>query len=277
MKTMLVLCAILILMVGGGCATGSSRLAITSSPEAETLTPLDLPDMSLADRFLYHRPFPFCQSESGDPSAEYPGMDYIVLPAVGGDEGLAAAMALFWNAESIELTPTGETVTPPIDSFQHVYTSPLPDQSGISNYVAIWGGIQEDDMDAGAVAPKRRICSGSNSLTDKTVVFFGETSYARTFPLGELGQVLLLVRYVSGEWRLYYRLSFITGAANAIQICNPEYAVVNIDPMTYTLDSSGTISVFGHTLDWEAWYESTYTVANLGLTATSVSFTYPSP
>jgi len=230
-----------------------------------------------ATRFLYHRPLPFCISEAGDPTGTYPEMDYVVFNDMG-DSGLAEAMAFFWNCESVEFTPVGAVSAPTADSFEHIYTSPLPDQTGLTGYEAIWGGIQNDDPDEPAIQPNARVCSGDNSLAEKTVAFYMLTTYARTFPLGEGAQVFLFIRYVSGEWRLYYQFWFGAGPSRAIILCNPTYGAVNLSPSEYTPDITGTVTVFGKTLDWESYIRNEYTLDGVpDLSATSISFTYPAP
>lgn len=250
MKTVLIL---IISLVLAGCA---------HTPTPKPPCPWNIPAgenheaMSVADSFLYHQSFPFCTDDAGDPSGTFPDMDYVVFPVVSGDEGLAAAMAIFWNSESVSFSPS--VVTNMFNINGRNYDSPNPDATNLISYYSTWGAIAE------GYEPRYRVCPLS---------IFSDPDIQPTSPqniswiYGDAKAVFLtLVRYVSGEWRLYYKLLFST-FSDELLYCNPQYATnAGLSGSGYAQLATGSISVFGQSLSWEIW-------ANLGQTLTSNSFT----
>jgi hypothetical protein len=249
--------------------------------------------VSVADPFKYRGPdkraaFPFCR-ETADgeyfagqhnfvaaPSDSY---DYVTLTASGGDEGLAEAMRLWWNLESVSLTPTGymERIAnyPAGGSreFSGVYGT-TPDPANYSYRVrgSVTAGTDQYGTGPTVVQPKERVCTAFNSDTFKPLVVNVAQQFPEFYPASsESGYFIFQIAYVDSQWRLYYKFSFFIYDDRHVvsaDIGNPAYA-----HRSYPDTETGTFDIFGYTLDWEARIKAD-TYSDFGLSATSSFFTY---
>jgi len=254
MKTII---ALLSLAIFAGCSTAPVRVS-SLEPVAETLMSVDLPDMSETTRFLHPRPFPFCQSEAGDPNTTYGGMDYVATTG-----GIAGAMQIWWNVEFLEIsTSVGATVR-------------MPDDIGLNPpFETIAGSIIAMDSDSPvtpipAAEPMARVCFAPPSKSEYATVLYTaiNTGISPEF------LVRFIVAYVDSEWRLYYSFKFMS-LTDEVVIIN---AGNDFDLTGWTMIDSGDVNIFGYDMPWQAWRGPSSSETSASITASDGFFTYPAP
>ncbi len=205
--------------------------------------------------FLCRRGFlPFCPREATIPVSGY---DYVSIT----DE---QAIQLFWMLEQVTFVPTG-SVSPSGYSFTKSFSSPGPNTTGLTNFNvdgAVVAGEFSTSASTPSVQPANKVCSDGELIT--TNAMYSSGAYSERF------SVSLYLAYSSG-WRLYYKFSF-SFASFRYEILNPSGTPGAAGLAVF--DTSGTLSLLGLTLSWSGYVELGYTASGVGLSASSVNWTF---
>lgn len=222
--------------------------------------------MSTATAFKHHRPFPFCKSQASGPGGA--GYDYVDFPVSGSDEGLAAAMQFFWNIENITITPSGSGVLGGLpSSFTTSVLWPSPSLTDLTFYSAS-GFIVNESLSGGVIVTNR-----DNAPISRVCTQYG-TNLSVTYQNTVRERYLFFIRIVyhaaTSRWRLYYNFSIqLTQIALAV-IVNPS----NTGFSNGTVVNTGTFTLAGLTLSWEARKGPINTFVGSGLTVSETYWTY---
>jgi len=226
--------------------------------------------MSIAAPFKHPRPLPFPPSSAPLPAGDY---DYVALDETGGDKGLAEARRLWWLLESIQFIPTGTLtyLTPPPEStsFSRALILPLPIQDAEFDAFTFSGVMAQNgasiNPDAAATEPDDRV----SGFTSDKVIGVGTAIYLGDEANESLtAGFALAFDFTSQRWRLYYRFTLDhSGAeASAIVIKNPNGAFTG-----GSIEATGTATIAGYELEWEARLVGTAMGSGYGITG-SLSF-----
>jgi len=230
--------------------------------------------MSETTRFKYYRTFPFCVSD-----VEPSGLPYVVLT-------LEEAMAWFWNFEALELTPSGLVSADYIDedfpdlneTIQTEYDLALSLPEVGSNGASSWfvygpmaQGNTSDPLAYESFTPVQRVC---RSISDLSATYSdGGTGGAGSGDHREQASFSLQLRFISGEYRLYYSFRFYVKqeSTDPASVIRAEAWIQSSNWTTSGLfeRSSGTFSFMGKTFDFKA-----YTLPDSSSGPPTVSFLY---
>lgn len=235
--------------------------------------------MSVAARFKYHRPFPFCPpafSATG-------GYDYV------GGLTLSQAMDFYWNTEDIEFTFAGSSNdgTNTANASGTIKFDPPTVTGNFINGNQFFIGrincgmlfISDGDLtDIGdqppaTREPRERVCAGSNRFLEITVAQgdFSDT-YKITRFVFESGIVIDPID--STKFGMMYRFILLCGDFHhaCVNFCNPAYGVASSRSSSGSY-TTGTFSIDGYSFDWRCYYNGS--VSGASMSATTTKFTYP--
>jgi len=223
--------------------------------------------------FLSRRGFlPFCASEANFSNSTY---NSVALTEVSGDEGLAHAMSLWWNLENIEFTPSGtQTLFPGVISFSKTFRAFTPNTTELTRFEtrgAIAGNNGITSTSTPNVEPAFRQCPAQGAFQTGMLASLNST-YTKTEPddpTREACAVVFYIGYSSNRWRLYYTFDFRVFSPGAeslgLFIFNPNFS-------SGVPEATGTVSLFGLTLNWEGF--GNFSPSGFGLSASSTNWSF---
>jgi hypothetical protein len=222
--------------------------------------------------------------------------NYIDLNATDGDQGLREALRIWWATEQIIFTPTGTaTAGPDTATFEHVYQAPDAQDTTDPDFAAVeqQGAICASSVDIGSTTTKqpalRGIAGGSYPFAFSACLF--EQGFSSDPPQrNENGLFDFKIHYTGSQWRLYYAFRFFVSIVDETtsppEVYLAQIGITNtnlpLDPpvLDGTVRATGTVSLFGYTLDWHAGYYlfassgPTPTVSGIGLSASSTEWSF---
>lgn len=201
--------------------------------------------MSIATRFKYYRPFPFCLA-SGSPGAFF---DFVDVP-------LADAMALWWNLEELSfdtdgsyLTRNGDTVDIDWDTVLNPESLPF-----ITTSTNSYGGSYYNGTTP-AQSPVARVCSSDS----RPIQFqFLRRTFTATREFVKIITLDIRLRAApsASDVRVYYQFGFSSASYVFPHPPGLPFRVGGIVSVANTANSfgsppaSGTISLLGLSLGW---------------------------
>lgn len=225
--------------------------------------------MSVATPFLHLGSFPFCVGDiSGTIPATFDSIDNLTL---------ADVMGFFWNLETLEFVTAGSasngntTDCTGVASIHPVTDNTPFDEGGASGcwYGEVTSGTAWASFPAFR-QPRERVCYASSSqniasLSGSYITGAFEATWSVSFRVG-------LDPVNSGKYVLYYEFSF---DFEDVGDGGPLIAFRNPANNSGAVLVSGTITVGGFTMNWEATdFGTSSSNTGLDLSATSSYYTY---
>lgn len=230
--------------------------------------------MSVSTTPLLHRGFfPGATNQA----ATTTGYDFVNLTSIDGDNGLREAYRIWWLTEQITFTPAGTvTIGAASRSFTKAFRAPDSLDTGLSAICTVSGSIVGNDISGGPVSPKEPAFRSGRVLSGLFLPQLLE--YEQVFVYGgndsESADTGILVLSVSGQWRMYYRLFF---RVETRDVSPPTGQLIIVNPSASAVPAvnTGTVSLFGYSLDWKSYTSGTgASSSGAGLSAASVEWTF---